>query len=68
MLEGVLKEHCKVFVLITLRDMAQGKRLDYAYHVKLKRGKHKADLVNALNRIESVNGVSLLLQETTIDL
>jgi len=68
MLEGVLKEHCKVFVLITLRDMAQGKRLDYAYHVKLKKGKSKADLVNALNRIESVNGVSLLLQETTIDL
>lgn len=67
-LEGVLNEHCKVFVLITLRDMAQGKRLDYAYHVKLRKGKSKADLVNALNRIESVNGVSLLLQETTIDL
>ena len=68
MLEAVLKEHCKVFALITLRDMAQGKRLDYAYHVKLKKGKSKTDLVNALNRIESVRGVNLLLQETTIDL
>ena len=48
--------------------LAQDKRLDYAYNFKLKKGKNKADLVNALNRIESVNGVSLLLQETTIDL
>jgi uncharacterized membrane protein YhiD involved in acid resistance len=68
MLEVVLKDHCKIFALITLRDMAQGKRLDYAYHVKLKKGKSKTDLVNALNSIESINGVSLLLQETTIDL
>ena len=68
MLEDVLKDHCKIFALITLRDMAQGKRLDYAYHVKLKKGKSKTDLVNALNSIESISGVSLLLQETTIDL
>jgi len=68
MLEDALKDHCKIFALITLRDMAQGKRLDYAYHVKLKKGKSKTDLVNALNSIESISGVSLLLQETTIDL
>jgi uncharacterized membrane protein YhiD involved in acid resistance len=68
MLDDVLKDHCKIFALITLRDMAQGKRLDYAYHVKLKKGKSKTELVNALNRIESISGVSLLLQETTIDI
>ncbi len=68
MLNDVLNDHCKLFALITIRDMAQGKRLDYAYHIKLKRGKSKADLVNALNSIKSINGVSLLLQETTIDL
>jgi hypothetical protein len=68
MLEDVLKDHCRLFALITVRDMAQGKRLDYAYHVKLKKGKSKADLVDALNSINSINGVSLLLQETTIDL
>jgi len=33
-LEQQLKAYCKTFSLITLRDMAQGKRLDYAYHVK----------------------------------
>lgn len=67
MLDDVLKDHCKLFALITVRDMAQGKRLDYAYHIKLKKGRSKTGLVNALNSMPSMNGVSLLLQETTID-
>ncbi|WP_261341782.1 hypothetical protein [Candidatus Kuenenia stuttgartiensis] len=41
MLEKVLHDYCKIFALITLRDMVQGNRLDYAYHIKLKRGKRK---------------------------
>ncbi len=67
-LEAVLPRYCKTFALITLRDMAQGKRLDYAYHVKLKKGKGKADFIEDLKKIESIKGVSLLLQETTVDL
>lgn len=68
LLEDILKEHCKTFVLITLRDMAQGNRLDYAYHVKLKRGKNNADLVKDINKIKTIKGVSLLLQETTVEI
>jgi len=68
MLEKVADEYCKVFALITLRDMAQGRRLDYAYHVKLRKGKDKEDFVNELNKIKTIKGVSLLLQETTVEL
>jgi len=68
MLEKVLSEYCKVFALITLRDTAQGNRLDYAYHVKLKKGKNKSDFVEALKTIDVIKGISLLLQETTVDL
>jgi uncharacterized membrane protein YhiD involved in acid resistance len=68
MLEKILSGYCKVFALITLRDMAQGNRMDYAYHVKLRKGKDKSDLVAELKKIDSIRGISLLLQETTIDL
>jgi uncharacterized membrane protein YhiD involved in acid resistance len=68
MLENVLQDYCKTFALITLRDMAQGKRLDYAYHVKLKKGKNKADLIDELKTIETIKGINLLLQETTVEL
>jgi len=67
-LEKTMAEFCKTFALITVRDMAQGNRLDYAYHVKLKKGKTKPDFVDALKQISTIKGISLLLQETTIDL
>ncbi|QTA85650.1 DUF4956 domain-containing protein [Desulfonema magnum] len=68
-LERILKTHCKKFALISLRDMKQGERLDYAYHIKLKRNKSNADLVRTLpEKIPSVKGVHLMLQETTVEL
>jgi uncharacterized membrane protein YhiD involved in acid resistance len=67
-LEEILKKYCRLFALITLRDMAQGQRLDYAYQVKLRKGENKAALVAELNRIESIRGVSILLQESTVEL
>ncbi len=67
-LEGILKEFCKIFALITLRDMAQGARLDYAYHVKLKGSKRKDEFIAALKKVRTIQGISLLLQETTVDL
>lgn len=67
-LETVLKEYCKMFALITLREMAQGNRLDYAYHIKLKKGKSNADFLTAVKKIESIEGASLMLQEATVEL
>ena len=67
-LEKILQEYCKIFALVTLRDMAQGTRLDYAYHVKLKRGKSNDDFIQDLKTIETIKGVSLLLQESTVEL
>ena len=68
LLGEVLKKYCKIFALITLRDMAQGERLDYAYQIKMKKGRDKTELVEDLNRIETIKGISLLLQETTVEL
>jgi len=64
----VLQAHCDKFALITLREMAQGKRLDYAYHVKLKARRHNEPFIGELRRIASIEGVSLMLQETTVEL
>lgn len=69
LLEGLLKKYCKTFVLITLRDMQQGARIDYAYHVKMKKNSESAGLIKELpEQIPSVRGVGLMLQETTLEL
>lgn len=68
-LEGVLKKYCKTFALITLREMQQDDRLDHAYHVKLRKNLRKEDFISALSKkIPSIKGVSLMLQETTVEL
>ncbi len=67
-LEEVLREYCKTFALVTLREMAQGNRLDYAYHVKLKPGKQNHDFITAVKKIDTIAGVNLMLQETTVEL
>lgn len=67
-LNNILQNNCKVFALITLRDIAQGSRLDYAYHIKMKYKKGKEELLEELSGIGHIKGVSLLLQETTVEL
>jgi hypothetical protein len=66
-LEGVLKGSCRTFALVTLRETAQGTRLEYAYHVKLKAGKSKDALVDGIRKLEGAKDVSLMLQETTVE-
>jgi uncharacterized membrane protein len=67
-LEQVLRQYCRNFVLITLRDMTQGERIDYAYHVKLKKGADRTAFMGAVRNVETVKDVNLLLQETTVEL
>ncbi len=67
-LEEVMRRYCKSFALIALRDMQQGERLDYAYHIKLRPGMTHDMLLQELKGIESLNGVNLMMQEATVDL
>lgn len=68
-LENILQAHCRKFALITLRDIHQGKRLDYAYHLKLKNDESRQELITALSKeVVSARGVSLMMQETTVEL
>ncbi len=67
-LEEVMSKYCKTFALITLRDMAQGNRLDYAYQVKLKRNARHDDFVEALNKVGSIKGIHFMMQEATVEL
>ena len=67
-LETVLREYCRRFVLITLRELTQGSRLEYAYHIRLKPRIVKDDLVRKLKAIHDVKDVNIMLQETTVEL
>ncbi len=67
-LEGIMRRHCRQFALITLRETTQGARLEYSYHVKLRKGNTRDGLVNDVRKLGTAKDIQLLLQETTVEL
>lgn len=67
-LEQIMRKHCKAFSLITLREMEQTRRIDYAYHTKLRRGASYESLLGELTALSGVQGVNVMMQEATVDL
>lgn len=63
-----LKDNCRSFVLVTLREAAQGTVLEHAYQVSIPDPSRRAPLVAALQAVQGVEDVTLLLQEPTLDL
>ena len=66
--QAIMKEHCKAFSLVTIREVEQGHRMDYAYHIKLRRGKAYEQFLEALKSLQNIQQVNLMMQEATVDL
>lgn len=64
----VLHSYCKTYSLISLREMGQGDVLDFAYHVKFKRGGAKEDFVRDIKQIPGAKAVNLLMQESIVEI
>lgn len=64
----ILRAHTQRFVLVTLRAAAQGNVMEHAYQISIPELPARARLVRALQELEGVQDVSLLLQEPTLEL
>lgn len=64
----IMQEHCQAFSLVTIREIEQGKRMDYAYHIKLRRGRNCEQILESISALGSVEQVNLMMQEATVDL
>lgn len=67
LLKRVIKQHCANFVLVNLREVAQGERVEQAYQVKLRDSSYKEHLVDSLRSVREVNDVSLLMQDPALE-
>jgi uncharacterized membrane protein YhiD involved in acid resistance len=62
----LLTEYAPSFVLINMRDLGGGTQ-EHAYHLKLRDGAQKGQLLQSLSAIPGVNGATLLMQDTSIE-
>jgi len=67
-LNTILSPHCRSYVLVAVRDVSQGKALEYAYQVKLRRSSAHDALVDAVANLPGVGGLTLLIQDANTEL
>ena len=67
LVSNVLTKYTKNFVLVTMRNAAQGKIVDYAYQVKLTDSMANQELIQQLELIEGIRGITYMNQEATVE-
>jgi uncharacterized membrane protein YhiD involved in acid resistance len=64
---GALKRHTRHFVLVTLRESAQGRDVEHAYQIRIPDPSARTALVEALLDVDGVRDVSLHLSDPTLE-
>ena len=67
-LTDALSAHCSSFLLVTLRQVMQGRAFERVYQLTLKEPRTEASLVSAVTALPGASGVSLAMQEATVEL
>lgn len=67
-LREILKAECARFALVTMREVAQGREVELAYQVTLKKPDAETRLVHEVSTIAGAGDVSLSMQEATVEL
>ena len=65
---NLLKKYTRKFVLVTLREVAQGEAMEHAYQVRFGAPNSRLELIRALESLPGAKDVSLMLQEPTVEL
>lgn len=66
-LRRLLGRHCSTFVLVNLREIAQGSLLEHAYQIKLREPSYRDKLLAAIRTLEGIEDVSLLFQDPAME-
>lgn len=67
-LEKALRNNLKTFVLVTMREIDGGDRLDIAYQIRLKPNKPAAEVIVELNKIDGLADVQFMMQDATTEM
>ena len=67
-IEDLMKSNLKTFILITMREVDGGARLDVAYQVRLRATKPAAEILTELSKIEGISDVQFMMQDATTEM
>lgn len=59
----VLKQHAQRFSLVSVREMAQGQRLDLSYQLKMRKMESQSHILSELSQIPSLRDMHMFIQD-----
>jgi uncharacterized membrane protein YhiD involved in acid resistance len=63
----ILAATTRHFVLVTMRDVAQGQAFDYSYQVRLSDPADNEKLIAELRKVKDIRGLTYINQEATVE-
>ena len=66
--EKILRKNLKTFILITMREVNGGERIDVAYQIKLRANKPAAEVLAELAKVEGLSDIQFMMQDATTDM
>jgi hypothetical protein len=66
--DKIIHTYCSKCVLVSLQQVAQGEESEHTYQVRFRRMDSQYDLVRDLKTVLGLTNLSLILQETQVDL
>ncbi|MBR3851403.1 MAG: DUF4956 domain-containing protein [Fibrobacter sp.] len=66
--EKILRKNLRTFILITMREVNGGERIDVAYQIKLKASKPAAEVLAELSKVEGLSDIQFMMQDATTDM
>ncbi len=64
----LLRGYTRTFALVTLREAAQGEMMEYAYQVQFTGDEARVQLLQELGAIQGMQDVSVMMQESTLEI
>lgn len=65
---ALIQRHCRQFVLATVREVRQGEASEHVYHVRFRKEESRGLLAKELAAVKGLSGVSILLEDTRVEL
>ena len=66
--ENIMRKNLKTYILITMREVNGGERIDVAYQIKLKASKPAADILAELAKVDGLSDIQFMMQDATTDM
>ena len=63
--EKILHSDLKTFILITMREVDGGARVDVSYQVRLRKSKPAAEVLAELSKVEGISDIQFMMQDAT---